>query len=82
MEESAAGRIPETVLRELVTKDLADHHRWTWETDPQTDVQIAIQKLKQTCREIDTNARLCKLVKLPVTRCTNQRILLLLCTGI
>ena len=57
-EESAAGRIPETVLRELVTKDLADHFRWTWETDPQIDVQLAIQKLKQTCRKIDISAML------------------------
>ena len=47
VEESAAGHIPESVLQELIAKDLVDLHKWTWETDYQADLKLAIQKLRQ-----------------------------------
>lgn len=46
-EESAAGRIPESVLHELLDKDWVDLHRWTWETDPQDDLKVAVERLRQ-----------------------------------
>ena len=47
VEDSAAGRIPESVVKEVVAEDMADIQKWTWTTDPQSDLRLAVQKLKE-----------------------------------
>ena len=47
VEDSAAGRIPESVVKEVVAEDMADIQKWTWTTDPQADLRLAVQKLKE-----------------------------------
>ena len=46
-EDSAAGRIPESVVKEVVAEDVAGIQKWTWTTDPQADLRLAMQKLKE-----------------------------------
>ncbi|KAI0085592.1 hypothetical protein BDY19DRAFT_442598 [Irpex rosettiformis] len=45
-EECAAGRIPESVLQQTISEDMAGVQRWTWTTDPQADLKLAVEKLK------------------------------------
>ena len=47
VEDSAAGRIPESIVKEVVAEDMADIQKWTWTTDPQADLRLAVQKLKE-----------------------------------